>query len=53
MTIEVKETNYRQLVAINRPIKKLLAYYKGCNIVKAIEEEADNLYLDIYVCIRA
>jgi hypothetical protein len=52
-TTEVKETNYGQLAAVNRPVKKLLACYKGYNVVKATEEEADNLCPDIYVCIRA
>ena len=52
-TVEVKETNYGRLVAVNRPVKKFLARYKGRNVAKAIEEEADNLCLDIYVCIRA
>ena len=52
-TIEVKETNFGKLVAANRPIKKILAHYKGQNAAKAIEDKADNLCLNIYVYIRA
>jgi hypothetical protein len=52
-TAEVKETNFNKLAAANRPVKKILAYYKGQNAAKATEDEVDNLYLDIYMCIRA
>ena len=52
-TVEVKETNFDKLLAANRPVKKILAYYKGRNTAKATEDKADNLCLDIYICIRA
>ena len=52
-TTEVKETNFGKLAAVNRPVKKILAYYKGWNAAKATKDKADNLYLDIYVCIKA
>jgi hypothetical protein len=52
-TAEVKETNFRKLAAANRPVKKILAHHKGRNAAKATEDEADNLCLDIHVCIRA
>ncbi len=52
-TAEVRETNYNRLAAANQPVKKLTAEHKGCNAVKATEEEADNLCLEIYVCIGA
>jgi ATP-dependent DNA helicase PIF1 len=52
-TVEVKETNYGRLAAVNRPVKNILACHKGRNASKATEEEADNLCPDIYVCIGA
>ena len=52
-TTEVKETNFGKLAAVNRPVKKILAYYKGWNAAKATEDKADNLCLDIHVCIGA
>jgi hypothetical protein len=52
-TTEVKETNFGKLAAANKPVKKILAYYKGWNAAKATKDEADNLYLDIYMYIRA
>jgi hypothetical protein len=52
-TTEVKETNFSKLAATNKPVKKILAYYKGWNTAKATEDEADNLCPDIHVCIRA
>jgi len=52
-TVEVIETNFNKLSAANRPVKKIVAYYKGWGAAKATKEEADNLYLDIHVCIRA
>jgi hypothetical protein len=50
---EVKETNFNKLAAANRLVKKILAYHKGQNAAKATEDEANNLCLDIHVCIRA
>ena len=52
-TAEVKETNFNKLAAANRPVKKILAHHKGRNAAKATEDEADNLCLDIHVCIGA
>ena len=52
-TVEVKETNFNKLLAANRPIKRIVAHYKGWNATKATEDEADNLCPDIHVCIRA
>jgi hypothetical protein len=52
-TKEVKKTNFDKLAAANRPVKKILAHHKGWNASKATEDEADNLCLDIHVCIRA
>ena len=52
-TAEVKETNFNKLAAANRPIKKILAYYKGQNAIKATKNKANNLYLDIHIYIRA
>jgi hypothetical protein len=50
---EVKETNFGKLAAANRAVKKILATHKGRNTAKAIKDEADNLSLDIHVCIGA
>ncbi len=33
------------------PIKRIVAQYKGRNTSKATLEEADNLYLEIYIYI--
>src|SRR6266487_6455616 len=52
-TEEVRETNCHKLAAANQPVKKILAYHKGQNAAKATEDKADNLCLDIYVCIGA
>ena len=52
-TAEVKETNFSKLATANRLIKKILAYHKGQNATKATKDKADNLCLDIHVCIRA
>jgi hypothetical protein len=50
-TSKVKNRNNRILTAANQPIKKISALYKGRNTVKATEEEADNLYSELYICI--
>jgi hypothetical protein len=52
-TAEVKETNFDKLAAANRPVKKILAYYKGWNAAKATEDKVDNLCIDIYIYIGA
>jgi hypothetical protein len=49
----MKLTNFDKLAATNRPVKKIIACYKGYNTIKATKEKADNLYTKIYVCIRA
>jgi len=51
-TKEVKETNFNKLVAANQPVKKILAHHKGQNAAKATKDKADNLCLDIHMCIR-
>jgi ATP-dependent DNA helicase PIF1 len=53
ITKEVRETNCGKLAATNRPVKKVLAYHKGRNATKATKEEANNLCLEIHVCVRA
>jgi hypothetical protein len=50
---EVKETNFSKLAAVNRPVKKILANHRGRNAAKATDDEADNLSLDIHMCIGA
>jgi hypothetical protein len=52
-TAEVRETNYNCLAAINQPIKQLTAEHKGRNTVKATEKEANNLFAEILICIKA
>ena len=51
MNEEVCEYNYSQLVAMNRPIKKILSKYIGRNTSKATDKEADNLPTELLVCI--
>jgi ATP-dependent DNA helicase PIF1 len=50
---EVKLTNYDKLAVENRPVKRILARHRGHNAAKATEEEADNLYPEILLCIGA
>jgi hypothetical protein len=38
---------------MNKPVKKIPAWHTGQKATKALEEEADNLLPEIYVCIRA
>jgi ATP-dependent exoDNAse (exonuclease V) alpha subunit len=52
-TAEVRETNYNRLAATNQFVKQLTAEHKGRNAVKATEKEADNLSVEIPICIRA
>jgi hypothetical protein len=53
ITAEVRETNYNRLTAINQSVKQLTAEHKGQNAVKTTEEKADNLFAEIFICIRA
>jgi ATP-dependent DNA helicase PIF1 len=41
------------LAATNQPVKKITAQYTGWKAAKASEEEAENLSLEIHVCIGA
>jgi ATP-dependent DNA helicase PIF1 len=50
---EVRERNYGQLAAENRPVKKILSKHAGRNASKASDEEADNLPTELLVCIGA
>ena len=50
---EVRERNYRQLAAANCPVKRLLSTHKGRNASKASTDEADNLPVDLLLCISA
>ena len=52
-TVEVKETNFDKLAAANRSVKKILVHHKGRNAAKATKNKADNLYLNIYISIKA
>jgi ATP-dependent exoDNAse (exonuclease V) alpha subunit len=52
-TNEVKEQNYKSLAALNKPVKKIVARHTGRNAIKATEEEADNLFAELHVCIGA
>ena len=52
-TEEVRQMNCDKLASANKPIKKILACYKGRGTAKATEDKADNLYPDIYICIGA
>ena len=47
------ETNSTSLVAMNQPIKKILAQHTGHKAAKTTEEEAENLSAEPYVCIGA
>jgi hypothetical protein len=40
---EVRETNFKKVSAVNRPVKTILAKQKGRNAARAAEEEADDL----------
>jgi hypothetical protein len=50
---EVRERNYYQLAALNRPVKKLLATHTGRSASKATTDEADNLAADLLLSIGA
>ena len=51
--VDVHERNLTKLAALNWPIKKISACPTGRKAAKALEEEADNLLAEIYVCIGA
>ena len=50
---EVRERNYRQLAATNRPVKRIISTHTGRNASKASAEEAENLPADLLLCISA
>jgi hypothetical protein len=50
---EVKQRNYNSLAALNKPVKKILARHTGRNTIRATEEEADNLFAEVHLCIGA
>jgi hypothetical protein len=50
---EVRERNYGQLAATNRPVKKIMSVHTGRNASKASVEEADNLPTELLVCVGA
>jgi ATP-dependent exoDNAse (exonuclease V) alpha subunit len=50
---EVREHNYRQLAATNRPVKRIVSKHTGRNALKASSEEADNLPTELLLCIGA
>jgi ATP-dependent DNA helicase PIF1 len=52
-TSKVKSRNNSILAAANRLVKKINILNKGRNAAKATEEEADNLYSELYICIGA
>jgi hypothetical protein len=52
-TNKIKERNYKSLVVLNKPIKKILARHTSRNTIKATEEKADNLFAEVHMCIRA
>jgi hypothetical protein len=50
---EVKARNCESLAALNKPAKKILTRHTGRNAIKATEEEADNLFAEVHLCIEA
>jgi hypothetical protein len=50
---EVREYNYRQLAATNRPVKRIISKHTGQNASKASDEEADNLPTELLLCVGA
>lgn len=50
---EVRERNYNQLAAANRPVKKISALHTGRNASKAPTEDANGLTTELLVCIGA
>jgi hypothetical protein len=52
-TNEIKKRNYKSLVVLNKPIKKIITRYTSRNAIKAIEKETDNLFAEVHVYIRA
>ncbi len=51
--VEVKGLNFEKLSGVNQPVRTVLAQHKGWNAAKASEEEADNLSLELLLCIGA
>jgi hypothetical protein len=52
-TEEVRITNCTKLAATNQLIQRIKACNRGRNAAKTTEDEADNLSLEISVCIGA
>jgi ATP-dependent DNA helicase PIF1 len=50
---EVRERNYSQLAAVDRPVKRIISVHTGRNASKASDEEADNLPTELLICISA
>jgi ATP-dependent DNA helicase PIF1 len=50
---EVRDENSDKMVAIQRPVKRLLARHIGPKAAGATEDEADNLAPELYLCLDA
>jgi ATP-dependent DNA helicase PIF1 len=50
---EVRERNYAQLAATNRPVKRILSLHTGRNASKASADEAENLPVDLLLSVGA
>jgi ATP-dependent DNA helicase PIF1 len=50
---EVRDENSDKIVAIQRPVKRLLARHIGPKAARATEDEADNLAPELYLCLDA
>jgi hypothetical protein len=50
---EVRDENSGKMVAIQRPVKRLLARHVGPKAAGATEDEADNLAPELYLCLDA
>jgi hypothetical protein len=50
---EVRERNYSQLAAENRPVKRIMSKHTGRNASKASDKEADNLPTELLLCVDA
>jgi hypothetical protein len=51
--VEEKQMNFEKLLGVNQLVKTVLAQHKGRNAAKASEEEANNLCLELQLCIQA
>ena len=49
----MNERNSTKLATLNEPIKKISTHHTGRKAAKTSEEEANNLWAEIYVCIGA